>query len=91
MGMMASPDGNRDGRFGYGPMPGSPNRADSGNRDPLGRMGEGNSSATGDVQVPEDRERNRTQAITDELRRRDADRERNQEERNYLDRLLKQF
>jgi hypothetical protein len=91
MGMMASPDGNRDGRFGYGTLPGEPGRADSANRDPLGRNGEGNSSATGDVQVPEDREQNRTQEISNELRRRDADRQRSQEERDYIDRLLKQF
>jgi uncharacterized protein (TIGR02302 family) len=91
MGMMASPDGNRDGRFGYGPLPGSPGRADSSNRDPLGRPGEGSSSATGDVQVPENREDNRTQDIANELRKRDADRDRSQEERDYIDRLLKQF
>jgi uncharacterized protein (TIGR02302 family) len=91
MGMMASPDGNRDGRFGFGTLPGEPGRADSGNRDPLGRTGEGSSSATGDVQVPDDREQNRTQAISNELRRRDADRQRSQEERDYIDRLLKQF
>jgi uncharacterized protein (TIGR02302 family) len=91
LGMMASPDGRRDGRFGFGTLPGDPDRADSGNRDPLGRTGEGSSSATGDVQVPENREQNRTQAINNELRRRDADRQRSQEERDYINRLLKQF
>lgn len=90
MGMMASPDGNRNGRYG-GPMPGDPGQADSSNRDPLGRTGDGSSAATGDVQVPEDRERNRTAAIDEELRRRDADQQRSQEERDYIGRLLKQF
>ena len=41
--------------------------------------------------VPEERERQRTQAIEEELRRRGADRMRPQMELDYIDRLLKQF
>jgi uncharacterized protein (TIGR02302 family) len=90
MGMMM-PDGQRaDGR-GSGPMPGSPNRADPGGRDPLGRYSQGNSADNADVAVPEERERQRTQAIQEELRRRGADQERPRQELDYIDRLLKQF
>ncbi|MGD0106037.1 MAG: DUF4175 family protein [Rhodopila sp.] len=90
MGMMM-PDGRRaDGR-GSGPMPGSPERADPGGRDPLGRYNQGNSADAADVAVPEERERQRTQAIQEELRRRGADQERPRQELDYIDRLLKQF
>jgi hypothetical protein len=41
--------------------------------------------------VPEERERQRTQAIEEELRRRGADRERPQQELDYIDRLLRRF
>jgi uncharacterized protein (TIGR02302 family) len=78
---------------GRGYRRGSPDRAQSG-RDPLGRRyGQGSSGAdeSADVTVPEERERQRTQAIQEELRRRDADRERPQMELDYIDRLLKQF
>jgi hypothetical protein len=43
------------------------------------------------VTVPEERERQRTQAIEEELRRRGADRARPQQELDYINRLLKQF
>jgi uncharacterized protein (TIGR02302 family) len=90
MGMMM-PDGQRaDGR-GSGPLPGSPERADPNGRDPLGRYNQGNSSDNADVAVPEQRERQRTQAIQEELRRRGADQERPRQELDYIDRLLKQF
>ena len=71
-----------------------PDRADPGGRDPLGRrLGQGSSGAdeSADVTVPEERERQRTQAIQEELRRRDAERTRPQQELDYIDRLLKQF
>jgi hypothetical protein len=90
MGMMM-PDGQRSDGSGSGPMPGSPDRADPGGRDPLGRYSQGNSPDNADVAVPEERERQRTQAIQEELRRRGADRERPREELDYIDRLLKQF
>jgi hypothetical protein len=90
MGMMM-PDGERGDGRGSGPMPGSPDRADPGGRDPLGRYNQGNSTDNADVAVPEERERQRTQAIQEELRRRGADQERPRQELDYIDRLLKQF
>jgi uncharacterized protein (TIGR02302 family) len=90
MGMMM-PDGQRGDGRGSGPMPGSPERADPGGRDPLGRYNQGNSTDNADVAVPEERERQRTQAIQEELRRRGADQERPRQELDYIDRLLKQF
>ena len=90
MGMMM-PDGQRGDGRGGGPLPGSPDRADPGGRDPLGRYNQGNSTDNADVAVPEQRERQRTQAIQEELRRRGADQERPRQELDYIDRLLKQF
>jgi hypothetical protein len=90
MGMMM-PDGQRGDGRGSGPLPGSPDRADAGGRDPLGRFNQGSSSDNADVAVPEERERQRTQAIQEELRRRGADQERPRQELDYIDRLLKQF
>ena len=67
---MSLRDGRGDGPGGY-PRPGSVGRGDR--RDPLGRLyGNGSSGAdeSSDVTVPEQRERQRTQAIQEELRRR---------------------
>ncbi|MBN8899572.1 MAG: DUF4175 family protein, partial [Rhodospirillales bacterium] len=84
-------DGQND-RNGRGPpLPGAPGRADARGRDPFGRRYDQGRSEAGDVVVPEERERQRTQAIQEELRRRGADRERPQQELDYIDRLLKQF
>jgi uncharacterized protein (TIGR02302 family) len=83
-------DGHGD-RSGNGPLPGAPGRADARGRDPLGRRYNQGSSEAGDVTVPEERERQRTQAIEEELRRRGAERDRPQQELDYIDRLLKQF
>ncbi|HET7882046.1 MAG TPA: DUF4175 family protein, partial [Acetobacteraceae bacterium] len=86
-------DGQDEGQgqgWRQGPPPG---RADSG-RDPLGRrFGQGSSGTdeSADVTVPEERERQRTQAIQEELRKRGAERTRPQMELDYIDRLLKQF
>jgi len=91
-GQLMMQEGRGDGS-GNGVLPGSPGRAD-GRRDPLGRRyGQGTSGADegDDVTVPEQRERQRTRAIEEELRRRDADRERPQEELDYYGRLLKGF
>jgi uncharacterized protein (TIGR02302 family) len=85
-------DGQGDGP-GHGWQSGPPDRAQQG-RDPLGRRyGQGSSGAdeSADVTVPEERERQRTQAIQEELRRRGAERMRPQMELDYIDRLLKQF
>jgi uncharacterized protein (TIGR02302 family) len=89
MGMMM-PDGRGEGSGGS-PLPGSPGRADQRGRDPLGRMNQGNALDSGDVRVPEEAERQRSQAIQEELRRRGAERERPQRELDYIDRLLRQF
>ncbi|MGA3398097.1 MAG: DUF4175 family protein [Acetobacteraceae bacterium] len=91
-GQLMLQEGRGDGS-GNGALPGAPGRADS-RRDPLGRhYGQGSSGADegDDVTVPEERERQRTRAIEEELRRRDADRERPQEELDYIGRLLKGF
>jgi len=90
MGMMM-PDGRRANGRGTGSTPGNPDRADPSGRDPLGRYNQGNSTDNADVAVPEERERQRTQAIQEELRRRGADQERPRQELDYIDRLLKQF
>jgi uncharacterized protein (TIGR02302 family) len=90
MGMMMPGDGQRSGGRGSGPMPGSPDRADQNGRDPLGRN-QGNSADNAGVAVPEERERQRTQAIQEELRRRGAEQERPRQELDYIDRLLKRF
>ncbi|MFL5257688.1 MAG: DUF4175 domain-containing protein [Rhodopila sp.] len=90
MGMMMPDDQRGDGR-GSGPLPGQPDRADPGGRDPLGRYNQGTASDNADVTVPEERERQRTQAIQEELRRRGAEQERPRQELDYIDRLLKQF
>jgi hypothetical protein len=90
MGMMM-PDGQRGDSAGSGSLPGSPERSDPNGRDPLGRYNQGNSSDNADVAVPEERERQRTQAIQEELRRRGAEQERPRQELDYIDRLLKQF
>ncbi|MEJ0019303.1 MAG: DUF4175 family protein [Acetobacteraceae bacterium] len=83
-------DDNQGRGWRQGPPP---DRAQSG-RDPLGRrFGQGSSGAdeSADVTVPEERERQRTQAIQEELRRRGAEKVRPQMELDYIDRLLKQF
>ncbi|HET6307775.1 MAG TPA: DUF4175 family protein [Rhodopila sp.] len=90
MGMMM-PDGQRGDGQGSGPLPGSPDRPDPNGRDPLGRYSQGSAADNADVAVPEERERQRTQAIQEELRRRGADQERPRQELDYIDRLLKQF
>ncbi|MFT8517564.1 MAG: DUF4175 family protein, partial [Acetobacter persici] len=62
-------------------------------RDPLGRrMGEGGDQAPDDgTHVPDNVARQRAREIEQELRRRDSDRTRPQQELDYLDRLLKPF
>ena len=78
--------GGRDGRHGR--------RRQGENRDPLGRqLGQGTSGADDgtEVQVPEEMERQRTQNLQRELRRRGGERFRPQEELDYIERLLRQF
>jgi tetratricopeptide (TPR) repeat protein len=89
MGVMM-PDGRGEGSSRT-PPPGYPGHADKQGRDPLGRTNQGNGMDGGDVRVPEEAERKRSQAIQEELRRRGAERERPQRELDYIDRLLRQF
>jgi uncharacterized protein (TIGR02302 family) len=62
-------------------------------KDPFGRQVDGNGTMADDpsLRVPDEMERGRSRAIQEELRRRGANRERPQEELDYIDRLLKPF
>lgn len=86
---------NRPGDDGSGGRPRAGGPPGTGRlRDPLGRpQGQGTSGVdeSSDVKVPEEQERQRAQAIQEELRRRGADRGRPQEELDYIDRLLRRF
>ena len=65
-----------------------------GGRDPLGRRTRetpGAQDAGSDTTVPDEAEQLRTRRLQDELRRRGAERERPQEELDYIDRLLRRF
>lgn len=61
------------------------------NEDPLGRDEEGMGSPFGDVQIPDQPDMQRAQEILEELRRRASERSRPRLERDYIERLLKQF
>ncbi|HEY0835579.1 MAG TPA: TIGR02302 family protein, partial [Azospirillum sp.] len=81
MGMQpgANPDGREPGRVGRG-------------RDPLGRPPPGMGQVDGhDVKIPEQSDLQRAREILDELRRRSGQFDRPVPEREYIDRLLKQF
>ncbi|WP_291298886.1 TIGR02302 family protein [Elioraea sp.] len=63
-------------------------------RDPLGRPRRdavGGRDEGSDVAVPTDMEQQRTREIQEELRRRAGERERSQQELDYIDRLLRRF
>jgi uncharacterized protein (TIGR02302 family) len=82
-------------RFGgmpgmVGEMPGGSRQP---NRDPFGRQSGGayGTSIDGDVKVPDRMERQRAREILQELRRRAGERDRPILERDYIDRLLRQF
>jgi uncharacterized protein (TIGR02302 family) len=61
-------------------------------RDPLGRpLANNGSYDQGDVKIPDHNTLERARAILDELRRRASDPDRPEIERDYIDRLLKQF
>jgi uncharacterized protein (TIGR02302 family) len=66
---------------------------DGHSHDPFGRSVDGNGGAGEDpkLRVPDQMEQARSRAIQDELRRRDADRARRQQELDYIERLLKPF
>ncbi len=87
------PNGPGGGNRPWRGMPSFGRRGDR-NTDPLGRpLQEGASGAdeSTDVTLPEQMEQARTRAIQEELRRRGAERDRPQQELDYIDRLLKQF
>ena len=75
---------------GRGQMPGT---QQSHNRDPFGRdHNEGAQGTSSDkVAIPDKSDLQRSREIRDELRKRSSERERPQIERDYIDRLLKQF
>lgn len=62
-------------------------------KDPFGRQVDGNGTIADDpsLRVPDEMEQGRSRAIQEELRRRGADRQRRQEELDYIGRLLKPF
>lgn len=64
-----------------------------GERDPFGRNPNmrNQGHADGDVTIPEESDLQRAREIRDELRRRAGERHRSNEERDYIDRLLRQF
>jgi uncharacterized protein (TIGR02302 family) len=76
---------------GQGSVPGQDQL--SGDRDPFGRgLNEGaRGSNTGQVAIPDKSDLQRAREIRDELRARAAERNRPRKERDYIDRLLKQF
>ena len=83
------------GMIGFGP--GRPMPRGSGqrppDRDPFGRLREGEfgSYLEGDIEVPDEMEIRRAREILDELRRRSGQRNRPKPERDYIERLLRQF
>ena len=87
---------NGEGRT-TGPRPGSSpgsGQRRSADRDPLGRpldRGTSGRAESGDVRIPDEMEQARTRALQDELRRRGSDRTRQQNELDYIDRLLNPF
>jgi hypothetical protein len=86
---------DRNGEGGNFGMPGQ-GRGDGreGPRDPLGRLtGEGNSGADegNDVRIPTKSEQERVREIQQELRKRDGQMFRPQQERDYIGRLLRTY
>lgn len=81
----------------FGNSPGGPGQMPLGEReqgsDPFGRQPNGayGNALDGDVKVPTAGERRRAREILNELRRRSGERERPVIEREYIDRLLRQF
>jgi uncharacterized protein (TIGR02302 family) len=71
---------------------GQAQQADGQGRDPLGRE-RGNSRDGGDIgsMVPGEDPRQRARDLLDEIRRRSAERDRSEDERDYLNRLIERF
>jgi uncharacterized protein (TIGR02302 family) len=85
-------DGSENGQPGPDGRRGT--QQQNGRRDPLGRLtrqGTSGSDDGDDVRVPEQMEQARTREIQEELRRRGGERDRPQEELDYINRLLKTY
>ncbi|MBX6321028.1 MAG: TIGR02302 family protein [Rhodospirillaceae bacterium] len=79
-------------QFGREPGQGQPGQVFGRGRDPLGRMQPGYGGVdTSDVDIPEEADLQRAREILDELRKRAGERARPKPERDYIERLLKQF
>ena len=63
---------------------------DSGD-DPFGRDGNGKVANDSNVHVPDEDKQQRARAILEELRKRSGERFRSHDERDYIDRLLKDY
>jgi len=85
----------QEGQQGEGQQSGQGNSAEGqnpGELDPFGRLGRTFGPDDGEgVEVPGERARNRAQEIQREIRRRQGERARPEEEREYLDRLQDRF
>ncbi len=79
-------------QFGRQPGQGEPGQLFGRGRDPLGRMQPGFGGVdTSDVNIPQEADLQRAREILDELRKRAGERARPKPERDYIERLLKQF
>jgi uncharacterized protein (TIGR02302 family) len=91
LGQQAQQAGNGQGAKS-GPRGQARNKSQGQERDPFGRPLPGNAGLDqGNVKIPTDNQLQRSRAVYDELRRRSADPDRPQIERDYLERLLKRF
>jgi len=71
---------------------GDPQQGEGTGRDPLGReMGESRQAQDFGSVLPGEDPRARARELMDEIRRRQAERERPQDERDYLDRLIERY
>ena len=83
--MMSQGEGWQPGDQGY-------QRSNEGGRDPLGRVPPNNrGNAIGRVDIPEASDVQRSREILDELYRRSGERSRSQDERDYIQRLLRWY
>jgi len=83
--MMSQGEGWQPGDQGY-------QRSNEGARDPLGRVPPNNrGNAIGRVDIPEASDVQRSREILDELYRRSGERSRSQDERDYIQRLLRWY
>jgi len=67
------------------------NREAGGNGDPFGRDDGGDGVGESDIDVPEKSDQQRARELLEELRKRSGEQDREQIERDYLERLLERF